>query len=127
MKLILKLEELGLMLLFAFIYFHYFSGSWLLFVSLFFVPDLSFIFFLVNKKSGAILYNVFHHKGVIVLIIALGYILPNELILKTGLIFMAHSCFDRVAGYGLKYLDSFDHTHLGWIGKSKDKNIGDSN
>jgi hypothetical protein len=39
-----------------------------------------------------------------------------------GLIFMAHSCFDRVAGYGLKYFDSFDHTHLGWVGKSKGKN-----
>jgi hypothetical protein len=24
-----------------------------------------------------------------------------------------------VFGYGFKYPDSFDHTHLGWIGKSK--------
>ena len=127
MKLILKLEEVSLMLLFSFIYFHYFSGSWVLFVSLFFVPDISFVFFLLSKKSGAILYNIFHHKGIIVLFIALGYFISNDIILKVGLIFMAHSCFDRVAGYGLKYLDSFDHTHLGWIGKSKDKNIGYSN
>jgi hypothetical protein len=119
MKLILKLEELSLLIFFSFIYFHYFPGTWGFFLGLFFVPDISFIFFLLSKKAGAILYNVFHHKGVIVLIIALGYFLSNDLLLKTGLIFMAHSCFDRVAGYGLKYLDNFDHTHLGWIGKSK--------
>ncbi|MFN3665935.1 MAG: DUF4260 family protein, partial [Sediminibacterium sp.] len=38
------------------------------------------------------------------------------------LVLLAHSTFDRVAGYGLKYFDSFDHTHLGWIGKSKHLN-----
>jgi hypothetical protein len=42
--------------------------------------------------------------------------------MKVALIFLAHSTFDRVAGYGLKYFDSFDHTHLGWIGKSKHLN-----
>jgi hypothetical protein len=123
MKLILKLEELALLLLFAFVYFEYCSGSWLFFVALFFVPDLSIFFYLINKKMGAIMYNIFHHKGVMFLIIALGYIADNELLVKVGLIFMSHSCFDRIAGYGLKYLDSFDHTHLGWIGKSKHKNI----
>lgn len=123
MKLILKLEELALMFLFSFVYFEYCSGSWLMYVSLFFVPDISFISYWINKKSGAIMYNLFHHKGMIFLIIALGYVLDNELIVKVGLIFMSHSCFDRIAGYGLKYLDSFDHTHLGWIGKSKHKNI----
>ncbi len=25
---------------------------------------------------------------------------------------------DRVFGYGLKYADSSDHTHLGWVGKT---------
>jgi hypothetical protein len=42
--------------------------------------------------------------------------------IKVALIFLAHSTFDRVAGYGLKYFDSFDHTHLGWVGKSKHLN-----
>ena len=53
------------------------------------------------------------------LIILTGFLIKNNLIIEIGLIFMAHSCFDRVAGYGLKHFDSFDHTHLGWIGKSK--------
>jgi hypothetical protein len=59
----------------------------------------------------------------IFLIIALAYIAHNELLVKVGLIFMSHSCFDRIAGYRLKYQDSFDHTHLGWIGKNKHKNM----
>jgi hypothetical protein len=26
---------------------------------------------------------------------------------------------DRIFGYGLKYPDAFQHTHLGWIGGAK--------
>jgi hypothetical protein len=35
-----------------------------------------------------------------------------------GLIMFGHSAFDRLLGYGLKFKDSFNHTHLGHIGKS---------
>jgi hypothetical protein len=28
-----------------------------------------------------------------------------------------HVAVDRALGYGLKYPDSFAHTHLGWIGR----------
>ena len=122
MKNILKIEELGLLILFSIIYFYPYQGSWGLYLGLFFVPDFAFALYLITKKLGAIAYNVFHHKGLMALIIIIGFFLQNELVIKVGLIFMAHSCFDRVAGYGLKYLDDFDHTHLGWIGKSKHKN-----
>lgn len=122
MKLVLKLEELGLLILFSIIYFQFYDGGWGFYIGLFFVPDVSFILFLITPKVGAIAYNIFHHKGVMVLVILAGFLLKNDLLIKIGLIFMAHSCFDRVAGYGLKYFDSFDHTHLGWIGKNKDKN-----
>lgn len=122
MKLVLKLEELGLLVLFSLIYFQFYEGSWGLYLALFFVPDVSFVLFLITPQIGAIAYNVFHHKGVMALVILAGFLLKNDLVIKVGLIFMAHSSFDRVAGYGLKYFDSFDHTHLGWIGKSKHKN-----
>ena len=122
MKNILKIEELGLLILFSIIYFYHYQGSWGLYLGLFFVPDFAFALYLITKKLGSIAYNVFHHKGLMALIIIIGFFLQNELVIKVGLIFMAHSCFDRVAGYGLKYLDDFDHTHLGWIGKSKHKN-----
>jgi len=86
------------------------------------MQDVSFVLFVITKKLGAIAYNMFHHQGVLAILFLLGFILHNDLIMKIGLIFLAHSTFDRVAGYGLKYLDNFDHTHLGWVGKSKHLN-----
>lgn len=35
-----------------------------------------------------------------------------------GIVMFAHSSFDRVLGYGLKYCDNFKNTHLGAIGKT---------
>ena len=122
MKNIIKLESVGLFILFTGAYFHFYSGTWGLYLALFFIPDLSFAFYLITKKIGAIAYNVFHHQGVLVLLFLIGYFIKEDYIMKVALIFLAHSTFDRVAGYGLKYFDSFDHTHLGWIGKSKHLN-----
>jgi hypothetical protein len=34
-----------------------------------------------------------------------------------GVILLGHSSLDRALGYGLKYEDSFQNTHLGRIGK----------
>ena len=122
MKNILKLESAGLFILFTGAYFHFYSGTWGLYLALFFIPDLSIAFFLITKKIGAIAYNIFHHQGVLVLLFLIGFYVKEDSIMKVALIFLAHSTFDRVAGYGLKYFDSFDHTHLGWIGKSKHLN-----
>lgn len=122
MKYVLKLEALGLLILFSAIYFHLYPGTWGFYLALFFVPDVSFVLFVITKKLGAIAYNVFHHQGVLAILFVLGFILQNDIIIKISLIFLAHSTFDRVAGYGLKYLDNFDHTHLGWVGKSKHLN-----
>jgi len=119
MKNIIKLEEVGLLILFSILYFNFYNGTWGFFLALFFVPDVSFASYLIHKKAGTIAYNFFHHKGVMAAVIAIGLYFSNDLVSKIGLIFMAHSCFDRALGYGLKYSDSFDHTHLGWIGKSK--------
>ena len=122
MKYVLKLESLGLLLLFSFIYFHLYPGAWIFYLSLFFIPDISFILFLITKKLGAIAYNIFHHQGILAVLFIIGFTLQNDLLMKISLVFLSHSTFDRVAGYGLKYFDSFDHTHLGWVGKSKHLN-----
>ena len=122
MRYVLKLEALGLLILFSAIYFHLYPRTWGFYLALFFVPDVSFVLFVITKKMGAIAYNVFHHQGVLAILFVLGFILQNDIIIKISLIFLAHSTFDRVAGYGLKYLDNFDHTHLGWVGKSKHLN-----
>lgn len=122
MKTILKLESLGLLILFTAAYFYLYSGSWRFYLAMFFVPDISFALYLVTKKLGAIAYNVFHHQGVMAVLFIIGCYLKDDTTMKLALIFLAHSTFDRVAGYGLKYLNNFDHTHLGWIGKSKHLN-----
>lgn len=124
MKNVLKLEELGLLLLFTLMYFHLYPGVWGFYAALFFAPDLAFAFYLISPKAGSIAYNTTHHKGLMAVLIVIGIFLQNDLLLKVGLIFMAHSCFDRVFGYGLKYADNFGHTHLGWIGKGADRNKG---
>ena len=117
MKNLLKLEELALFLLLTFVYFQFYGAGWGLFLGLFFAPDLAFVFYLISAKAGSIAYNITHHKGIMALIIFAGLFLHNDLIIQIGLIFMAHSCFDRIFGYGLKFPDAFEHTHLGWIGK----------
>jgi Domain of unknown function (DUF4260) len=48
----------------------------------------------------------------------LGSFLHLEWTQAAGLIILGHSSFDRILGYGLKYSDAFQHTHLGMIGRN---------
>lgn len=125
MRWIIKLEELVMLVLFSGLYFQFYQGKWGFFLAMFFVPDLSFLFYPVSKKAGTIAYNIAHHRGILGILVLIGYLTGQTLITQIGLIFLAHSTFDRAAGYGLKFFDSFDHTHLGWIGKSKQLNKTD--
>ncbi len=75
MKNVLKVEELGLMALFTFAYFHFCPGDWGLYLGLFFVPDISFAVYADFSKAGAIAYNILHHKGVMAVLILTGVLL----------------------------------------------------
>jgi hypothetical protein len=75
--------------------------------------------YLFSNRVGAILYNLFHHKGIAIGFYLAGIFLSNQQLMFVGLLLFGHSSFDRVFGYGLKYPDSFHNTHLGWIGKVK--------
>jgi len=120
MKQTLAAEQL-MQLTLCIIAFHYQSIhiAWWAWVPLFLSPDLSMIGYLVNSKTGAVLYNLAHHKGVAGVIIICGLAAHLPLVLFAGILLWAHSSFDRIMGYGLKYLDSFQHTHLGMIGKKE--------
>lgn len=72
--------------------------------------------YIVNPQIGAWTYNFIHHKALAIFIFVLGAILANQPI-HAGLILFGHSSTDRLVGYGLKHTDSFQHTHLGMIGK----------
>ncbi|SHM68647.1 DUF4260 domain-containing protein [Flavobacterium chilense] len=116
MKTIIKLEELALFALGIFL-FNRLNFDWWWFLVLILAPDLSMLGYLSGNKSGAFFYNVFHHKGIALLIYALGCYLSIETIQLAGIILFSHSAMDRIFGYGLKYEKGFKYTHLGEIGK----------
>ncbi|WP_162415627.1 DUF4260 domain-containing protein [Cyclobacterium roseum] len=112
---LLKLEELGQFLL-SIILFKHLGYSWWVYPALLLLPDLSMVGYLVNTRTGAWLYNLFHHKLVAILILVLGYWFTISGLTLAGVILFGHSAMDRIFGYGLKLPDNFKHTHLGWIG-----------
>lgn len=118
MNTLLKLENLAFFALS--VYAFYTTGiSWWWFFGLLLVPDISMTGYLFSPKTGAFLYNLFHHFATAVVLFVAGKILGNLYMEVAGIIFFAHSALDRVLGYGLKFSDSFQHTHLGTIGKNK--------
>lgn len=116
MNLLLKLEELALMLL-GIWGFSTLNYSWWWFAGLFFVPDLGMIGYVVNNQIGALFYNIFHHKGLAILMFMAGIFILSEAMQLAGIILFTHSSFDRAVGYGLKYEKGFKFTHLREIGK----------
>ena len=95
----------------------HFSWWWL---PVFFLAfDASMAGYLVNKRAGAVCYNLVH-----------AYVAPAALLLSyvlsaprwcafAGLLWAFHIAGDRVLGYGLKFASSFQDTHLGRIGKQR--------
>jgi hypothetical protein len=116
MKTLLKLEALALFGLSIFL-FSQLGYAWWWYPVLFFVPDLSMIGYLGGTRAGAIVYNVVHHLLVSIGLYMLGFFLGLPLLQLAGVILLGHSSLDRVLGYGFKYPDSFNNTHLGMIGK----------
>lgn len=116
MKILLKIEE-AMMFLLALFFFHHLDLSWWWFIGCILLPDLGMIGYLFNAKAGAFLYNLFHHKGVAVVIGIAGFYLQHVPLEFTGIILFAHAAMDRMFGYGLKYEQGFRFTHLGIIGK----------
>ncbi len=117
MKITLKLEELAMFAI-SFYFVAQLPYAWWWFAALFLTPDLSMLSYLVSPKIGAMSYNIFHHKGIAIALVAIGIGLASSAVLFAGILLFAHASFDRMLGYGLKYPDSFTHTHLGTIGKA---------
>ena len=118
MKNILKIEECGMVILSLLAYAHLELHWWIFFV-FFLSPDIGMFGYLINARIGAVTYNLSHHKGIAVAFWIVGWITNVIPIQVAGIILFSHSSFDRALGYGLKYADSFQHTHLGMIGKNK--------
>ncbi len=118
MKTTLKLEELAMLLLGIYVFgFLYFEWWW--FLVLFLAPDLGMIGYAFGNRAGAFLYNLFHHKGVAIMVYLAGFFFLVPVLQLIGVIMFSHAAFDRLLGYGLKYEKGFQYTHLGSLGKAK--------
>ena len=111
MKLLLKLEELAMFGLGIYL-FSLLPYDWWWFLVLLLAPDIGMVGYLFGNKAGAIGYNLFHHKGVAIVVYLLGLYFANPVVQLIGVILFAHSAFDRILGYGLKYNKGFKFTHL---------------
>ncbi len=116
MKSLLRSEEM-ILFLFGVFLFAQLSYSWWWFIFLLLLPDVGMLGYVANKRVGALTYNLFHHRGLAILLYLLGWYLSVPLLQLFGTILFAHVALDRAFGYGFKYNRGFRHTHQGEIGK----------
>jgi hypothetical protein len=116
MKNLIKLEEAAMFLL-SIILISRLPYAWYWWLIWILAPDLSMIAYLGGNRVGAIGYNLVHHKGIAILVYAIGLYTNHPALEFAGMILFGHSCMDRGMGYGLKYFTGFSDTHLGKIGK----------
>ena len=115
-KTLLRIEGLTLFAAMLVLYGSW-GGSWWIFAILFLAPDLSFVAYLIDPKTGAFVYNAAHSYLAPVALLTLGFAIGEPLILSIAMIWLAHIGIDRALGYGLKYEAGFGFTHLGRIGR----------
>jgi hypothetical protein len=114
MNTLLKLEFAALFALSLFL-FSMLPYAWWWYPALLLVPDIGMLGYLVNPKIGAMTYNLTHWLVLGVALNIIGHTAGLPLVALAGVIIVGHSALDRILGFGLKYTDSFRHTHLGHI------------
>lgn len=108
----LKFEYATLLVLSVFL-FSLLPYVWWWYPTLFLVPDVGIIGYALNPRAGAWTYNLFHSLATGILLYLLGLYTYTSFLALAGVIIIGHAGFDRLLGYGLKFQDSFKHTHLG--------------
>lgn len=114
MNTLLRLEYVGLIGL-SILLFSLLPYTWWWYPVLLLAPDIGILGYLVNTRVGAIAYNATHWMLLAVALYALGFFYGIPLVALAGAIMLGHAAMDRVLGFGLKYTDSFKHTHLGML------------
>lgn len=121
MKRIVSTEYLVAAVLVAVFYVVVGNFAWYWLPVLFVVVDLSAVGYFFNNRIGALLYNIGHSLIGPAALVALYIGTTNQAVLFIALVWLFHIFVDRALGYGLKHTTSFNHTHLGTIGKAKQK------
>ena len=116
MKTTIKIEEAAMFGLSIYL-FSLTQFAWWWYLALILAPDIGMLGYIAGNKVGAFTYNLFHHKGIAIMILAMGWYFSNAWVGLAGIILFGHSSMDRVMGYGLKYEDGFHDTHLGQLKK----------
>lgn len=110
-RLLIKLEGFTVGALGTYLYFS--NGfSWVLFLLLLFLPDVSMVGYAINQKIGAYVYNAAHTYITPLLLVFLGIFLSIDWLLMASFIWLVHIGMDRMLGYGLKYETGFKDTHI---------------
>jgi hypothetical protein len=95
------------------------GGNWLFLVPLILLPDVSVVGYAAGPRIGAFVYNAVHNWVPGMALLGLGAWLASPTILLVAAVLIAHVGMDRAAGFGLKLPGSFQDTHLGRMGPSK--------
>jgi hypothetical protein len=85
---------------------------WWLVPAVILVPDLFMVGYLRDTRAGAFVYNLGHSYPLPAIMTLAGVAGHHPLTIALGLLWLAHIGMDRLARYGLKYDDAFQHTHL---------------
>lgn len=108
----LRLEGLAFGVISALLYART-GASWWLFVALWLLPDLSIMGYLAGPCRGSRIYNAAHTYTVPITLAACALLFHTGALLPFALIWVNHIAVDRLMGYGLKYSNGYNWTHLG--------------
>jgi hypothetical protein len=109
---LLRLEGLAVGAISAVLYAHT-SASWWPFAALWLTPDLSILGYFAGPCRGSRIYNTAHTYALPITLAVCALLLHANALLPFALIWVNHIGVDRMMGYGLKFSDGFDWTHLG--------------
>lgn len=107
-----RIEGVALFGAATFIYFDN-NFSWLFYILLLFVFDISMVGYFANARLGAWLYNIGHSLVIPSFLVAIYLFVLSDVLLGLICLWFAHIGFDRALGYGLKFPSGFKRTHLG--------------
>ena len=113
-SLILQVEAACVLGAATYAYFAVLHASWGLFLILFLVPDLSLLAYARNPRGPrkALLYNLAHSYVLPFCFLAVGLGTQYVQATPVALIWFAHIGLDRALGYGLKFGQAFQPTHI---------------
>jgi len=109
---LLRLEGLAVGVISALLYART-GASWWLFAALWLAPDLAILGYYLGPCRGSRVYNAAHTYIVPLTLGVCGLLFHAVALLPLALIWVNHIGVDRMMGYGLKFSNGFDWTHLG--------------